>query len=210
MSHSDPTGLIPVSCQCESTVLFGPEPGYGGPPGGIGPSHSVRINATLGQIRKDCRAACRPDGLAGIRIPRPTPAALCADVNFKKCGACTLADCERLIEELYLEVDTTPQPFGVNKCEKWVHFLEPHLPIDKCAGYEYVLFRYPGIIGLWVVPLQHVAIRVTMCDGTVFYVDQGWWGGGDHFVAPIEVDDSIAVEVGAVGVNLPEIIIRHK
>ena len=80
---------------------------------------------------------------------------------------------------------------GGEKCERWFcGFDEQMGPKDQnnecyqTGGVTWVRqpTRWPFDKAAWCP--GHVAIQVTMCDGTVFYLDSGFWGGlfppGEH------------------------------
>jgi hypothetical protein len=59
-------------------------------------------------------------------------------------------------------------------------------------GYEKVVWTYKAFS---VFPdwwrLRHVAVKITTCDGTVFYADDGWWGGVNGKFSDENIPDTV-------------------
>ncbi len=110
----------------------------------------------------------------------PTAKGLCCTMKQSaKCAQCSCDD----IESLFEAASSHSAPIGRNHCERWADsFLEaqkqktsPCYTLSK-AEWHYKLYDWPPFT--WIPnypPLGHHAVRVTMCDGTVFYFDDGWW-----------------------------------
>jgi len=101
-----------------------------------------------------------------------------------KCGQCR--DPKASIQSLLSaaaahNVDDFPE-----NCGNWVYkFIKP--PSGGCYTATNVRWRSPIGVPFTDHWLRHVNIRVTLCDGTVFYLDNGWWGGSDHVNSPGEI-----------------------
>jgi hypothetical protein len=119
--------------------------------------------------------------------------------NFRKAGEDNNIPPE-VIDGILDATRGTPNPWGWDKCKRWVDRVEPKLrergsPGDIVKGtelhepktgiitgglqvspwsWEYA----PGLRNLWgLIVDSHYAIRVTFPDGQVFYFDNGNWGG---------------------------------
>ena len=44
--------------------------------------------------------------------------------------------------------------------------------------------------------LQHAAVKITTCDGTVFYADDGWWGGEEGIFLPGDIPPYVTPDSG--------------
>ena len=82
-------------------------------------------------------------------------------------------------------------PIGTNTCQRWVFTLESNLP-DFGVGSACV--KFAGAVTFrrksWLSP-AHVAYKLELCDGSVFYADNGAWGGDDHIFFPYEIPPTV-------------------
>ena len=76
----------------------------------------------------------------------------------------------------------------IGNCQEWAdHFKydDKFGSGNKCFQFrqvEFIYLFYDLIPGDW--DLSHTAIQVTTCDGSEFYLDDGWWGGGMYGTGP--------------------------
>lgn len=154
------------------------------------PSGMVRNSACQSKdYQEDCRACCKDVPGAGgrrgcenscnrkpkRRPPTPTPESLCSGVSASPgCAGCS-ATCEEDVQDL---IDRANEHWVVDfpsNCQAWVYkFPRPRSPCFKMTG-TWISYPLTGIPGT-DYRLRHVFITVTMCDGTTFLIDNGWWG----------------------------------
>ncbi|MDZ4850142.1 MAG: RHS repeat-associated core domain-containing protein [Pirellulaceae bacterium] len=127
--------------------------------------------------------------------PRPSPSNsisdICKAIRASGCGGCG-ANCETEMQDLFDRVRNTPPRGFPNRCNNWVYDfgMNENSPCYSLqpAAWEYGAGGIPNPLSNGA-GLGHVAIKVVLCDGTVFYVDSGWWGtsigsGGGSFWSP--------------------------
>ncbi len=126
--------------------------------------------------------------------PTPPPS-LCSRLS-KSCPGCTQAGCEADMKRIRDIIDGTEvEPYDweyikehwtKDECDRWVMKASSQLPrfvnpFNCIASADQIRWSYYLVAG-------HVAIKFTMCDGTVIYVDNGWEGGDDGIFFPEDVD----------------------
>jgi hypothetical protein len=84
-------------------------------------------------------------------------------------------------------------PEALGACDQWqASFMQTNMLLINTlerAGLvrvDTVAWASTGTIGSFF-GAAHMAVRITLPDGTVFYVDDGNWGGGDHLFIQSEV-----------------------
>jgi hypothetical protein len=80
---------------------------------------------------------------------------------------------------------------GTNTCQRWVFALEANLP-DFGVGSPCV--KFAGAVTFRRnsrLSPAHVAYKLVLCDGAVFYADNGAWGGDDHIFWPTEIPPTV-------------------
>jgi len=83
--------------------------------------------------------------------------------------------CQKSIDDLLQTAKDTAAHFGPDHCERWTDNLidakKNKTKTDYSLTHEVWDYKYlKGVV-------RHVAARVTLYDGTIFYLDDGWWGG---------------------------------
>lgn len=77
----------------------------------------------------------------------------------------------------------------LEKCQNWVwdfDELPPSIRENECYKTGTAVWSKHGWFPDPIWP-GHAAIKVEVCDGTVFYLDSGFWGGADNVFAPPEI-----------------------
>jgi RHS repeat-associated protein len=116
----------------------------------------------------------------------------CAGIAAGGCSTCTIADCKSDMETLEDHISGTEAPFWdweyiwengtADQCDRWVRKAYRPFPKLKCMKSKNAIrWDYVFVGG-------HVAIKITLCDGTVMYIDNGWEGGDDGIFWPEDVD----------------------
>jgi len=89
-------------------------------------------------------------------------------------------DSRATLSKLLQLARTFTVPRGRDECFRWVSYF----PIGElapgsanCFSLTDVRFAYPVGVPFTDWVLHHCAKRVTLCDGSWFYIDNGWWGG---------------------------------
>jgi hypothetical protein len=109
------------------------------------------------------------------------------------CAGCSPSAYTKYIEQFLAAVKSTwianicGHYVGTDTCQRWVFALEDKIPnfglgspCVRSAGV--VTFRRKSRLSP-----AHVAYRIEMCNGAVFYADNGAWGGDDHIFFPFEI-----------------------
>jgi len=112
-----------------------------------------------------------------------------------KCKGCSLANCQKTMAMLFNAIQNTsvpfvwrnpvtgkPMGFNWNTCEKWALGFQENLPcplLNSCI-FEIAPVTFNNKDGM----PTHCAMKITFCDGTVIYADNGTWGGKDHLFWP--------------------------
>ena len=88
-----------------------------------------------------------------------------------------------LFNQIIATAQNIPNDTLRNGCEKWANDFTTSLsalPKSDVFDFETVVFDY--VLSRWFnyivfpqEPLRHVVIKVTICDRTAFYLDNGWW-----------------------------------
>ncbi len=188
-SLSDSTGTVAIVCQCQRTSL--------GAPGSFVTSfYDVVVNCT-GLAATCCQAACKGSEpyvsfkwtgrwylLGTTESDGPTANGICCRVKQSpQCAACNCRDIEALFSAAAQHSVPLFEGFPVDHCHRWAESFISSQPPSPCytlekAEWHYALYDLPpfswDIFG--VGKLGHGAVRVRLCDGTVFYFDDGWWG----------------------------------
>ncbi|MEJ5312506.1 MAG: RHS repeat-associated core domain-containing protein [Anaerolineae bacterium] len=189
---SDPAGTVAIVCQCQRTSL-------GAPGSFVTWFYDVVVNCT-GLAATCCQAACTGSGpfaffqwtgrwyvLGSGESERPTAAGICCRVKQSpQCAGCNCKD----IAALFSAAAQHHVPFfqfengHIDHCHRWAESFIDSQPPSPCytlekAEWHYALYDLPPFS--WDIfgkgKLGHGAVRVRICDGTVFYFDDGWWGG---------------------------------
>ena len=100
-----------------------------------------------------------------------------------------------LFNQIIATAQNIPNDTLRNGCEKWAKdFTKSLSALPKSdvfdfetVVFDYVLSRWFNYIAFPQDPLRHVVIKVTICDRTAFYLDNGWW---NHIFdeIPVSVD----------------------
>jgi len=96
------------------------------------------------------------------------------------------------VRALVIHALTVSVPLGAEHCERWATQLIVTAPESPHYELEQVVFTY------WFYRLspsgwrlRHVVVRVTVRwpngNATVFYFDDGWWGGVDHLLTDEDI-----------------------
>ena len=179
----DPSGKVPISCTCQRFLGFN----------GI-EEFNVETECDGGGMNC-CSNACGDEGgafsgdwnIVGAgpsdpAVPSSDPSdhiqSMCDRIRtFGGCGGCS-GNCEQDLAALLEAADNhTATSQGVDgQCQEWAMSFSP--PSSPCYSAEGVVYRYwwTGIPGTeW--HLRHATIQITLCDGTAFTLDNGWWSG---------------------------------
>jgi len=191
VGSTDPRGLVAIVCGCQSTGMM------------VASSFQVETDCQ-GGAATCCDAACDGDDsvrwtgywrVKGIwgRYWRLDVGELCRRIRSNpRCAACCCEDVLGPLVQIAQQHEVQNFP---DNCYHWVNkFPKNTLPkgYKACFSLQNRLFEYG-----YATPfgrLRHCAIKVITCDQTVFYLDNGWWGGGDHVFAPDEIGS--ATDVG--------------
>jgi RHS repeat-associated protein len=138
-----------------------------------------------GTIFADCVNKCRNE--RRLCLPRSICAGLVAT-----CPGCTAAHCEKVMLRLFDAINEVSWTvyWGPNTCERWAFDYEKKLQ-KKFGG----LISSPCIKEVRIITWEtggllsprHAAIQITLCDGTVFFLDNGALGGSDHIFSDEDV-----------------------
>jgi hypothetical protein len=100
-----------------------------------------------------------------------TPEAVCDKIN---CPGCPPDKCHALLILVKLAASQIPAPEGRNKCEKWekefMLYVANHrwLLSNPCVKAHFTTWF------MWFTPWAgHAAYKITLCDGSNWYVDFG-------------------------------------
>jgi len=102
---------------------------------------------------------------------------LCADTT-----KCCSDDCRTTLRKLLDAAKTVPVRAPPDQCAKWVDdFRATYKDDSDCFVLHQVTWEYEPYKTYFPsdLRLRHTAVRVTLCNGRRFYVDNGWWGGLD-------------------------------
>ena len=145
-----------------------------------------------------CEAACGVYSVIRWRIAGAWGAGLTLDIDAlcakiaesgnPRCKRC--CSCKETFEALIQAAQTIHTTFP-EKCQKWVWEFQklprevqnPENGCYKTGGVhwnKWLLFPDPFFPG-------HAAIKVEVCDGSILYLDSGFWGGCGNVFAPPEV-----------------------
>ena len=88
-----------------------------------------------------------------------------------------------LFNQIIATAQNIPNDTLINGCEKWADDFTTRLSAlpksdvfdFETVVFDYVLSRWFNYIAFPQEPLRHVVIKVTICDRTAFYLDNGWW-----------------------------------
>ena len=190
---TDPSGLFPFECSCNCYPI------PSGPSGPTAPYNepSETIEAPTEAIaRARCSQRCSSNSgsgagrhCTGILDPLTTA---CSRMTGTNCPGCTPQTCLDDLSNIKKVIDSTEVPFWdreyireqwtSDQCDRWVRKASGQIPPTTCfRSVNQVRWAYIFVGG-------HVAIRITMCDGTIFYIDNGWTGGSDGIFMPEEVN----------------------
>ena len=186
----DPSGLIVTEAVC-AIRYTGSGPGYAG----------GALITFLTTVPPATPATVCPVGYSFVAW-RPlvgdelTVAGICAAIAASPaCPTCNVIACEQKIAILISSIRATwlwnlfGRPIGPNTCERWVFDLESRLPPEFSLGdacitrANLVTFTVTGNLG----SPKHAAYKITFCDGTVIYADNGALGKGDHIFFPGDI-----------------------
>ena len=132
-----------------------------------------------------------------------------------KCAHCS-GDAEKILEDLLNEATHTAAHFGTEHCDRWANNLMDSLRAMQTGGWytaqkvtwTYRFYRY--FPEWW--RLRHSAVKITLCDGSVFYADDGWWSGiGNTFFLPEDIPSNGLRGVlgrGSVPMPVPDLSLR--
>ncbi len=172
LTARDPSGMIGVNCryQCADGA-------------GMYPVNKVVDCPSL----NDAKSCCEKDLPTGCILADYDAfwnvEAMCDSlVASGGCKGCTKADCVSELSALFENADNHTADFP-NECWNWVNSF-PGSTSGKCFTSKAIGFKYPfGLPGTDHF-LRHVVIEVTLCDGSKFFMDSGWWGGSDNRCLP--------------------------
>jgi hypothetical protein len=121
-------------------------------------------------------APINPDNwwIGGLPIDKRWTRQMIIDYVRDHCGK----DCVTPIERLFQEADRArPKEWRMFQCcNRFTDELQNATPNTKCYTTEVVIWASPiGLEKSWC--FAHYALKVTLCDGTVFYIDDAWLGG---------------------------------
>ena len=163
---TDPEGLITVRCHCYSSWQTG-----------TGPYTNVIECPSTSEARKCCKDSCAPHTLTTFEILFDVKS-FCKDTK-----ECCCDDCETKLKELIEYAHSINTRGWVNKCQNYTEdFFSGSYPVSDCYKLQWVAWDYFPYRPLFPVSwrLRHAAIRVTLCNGNVFFLDNGWWGGSER------------------------------
>ena len=117
-------------------------------------------------------------------LPPPSPDGICCQVKSDlKCAGCSCDD----IKSLFNAAKSHSVPLGRNPCHRWADSFitaQNKKPSScyslKKAEWHYLLYDWPPFSWSPFGKLGHGAVRVIMCDRTVFYLDNGLWGRNEY------------------------------
>lgn len=133
-----------------------------------------------------------PPDIPEDKPPSESISEICGKLQLSgsSCNGCG-QNCDNIMLDLfdYAEGVHNP-PSGSQKCNEWAYDFgnPPDTPCYRLtpAAWDY----YAPTVDGDLFP-GHVGIQVTLCDGTVFYLDNQWWGtpigdpeGGGSFWEP--------------------------
>ena len=116
-------------------------------------------------------------------------------------GSCTKAECKQSVSELIAYPQTVVVPLfdlSGNHCERWVEAMrsQSRPRNDKCfkAMNQWFttdhLMPPPGWFTTRRLRQRHCVMKITLCSGHVFFLDNGSLGGRDNVIAPGEIPGS--------------------
>ena len=80
------------------------------------------------------------------------------------------------LEQFLLLAANTPSQWRLNDCWQWFQDVMKQLKVVKYFKVSMATWDYPLGVPTSDWWLGHEAIKVTLRDGSVFYLDNGWWG----------------------------------
>jgi hypothetical protein len=213
LTRTDPMGLLGLRCQC----VHKPAVGVAGRPP-VDVYETIDVNWTgSGSAPSACTSACEAKGMdfsgkyrlasdifdadGTIRVKN-----LCAKIrNSPNCPAECKPGCEGMVQQILDIAAGHSASIGLENCGRWVDTF-PYGKLSpltrKCFTFTNTIYEYPqhwlwkiydifpSKWGLGGTTIRHCAIKVTACSGEHFYLDNGWWGGGDHVFSDEEINGS--------------------
>jgi len=105
--------------------------------------------------------------------PPKTPDSICDKI---KCSKCSPEDCRKLLKQIRDAAAKVPPRPGRNKCQNWAFDFEDYLRKNPIGLGKNPCVKEHGVtgFGMWFVPWAgHAAYKITLCDGSAWYVDYG-------------------------------------
>jgi hypothetical protein len=110
--------------------------------------------------------------------------------SHPRCSNCTAAKLDALLKALKdAAKNNKPKPGTLDPCERWCQGFESTknkwMDNDCIANVNFSHHAFYVSSPLtWYA--GHVVVKITLCDGSIIYVDNGTVGGGDHVGLPSE------------------------
>jgi len=187
----DPSGMVVQEAVCSTTTPI--SAGTGAPGGDIRDFLVASPPATSANACPSGYTFVRWKPLVGDEAKL---AAGCAALpTTGACAACTPQKCEERVVRIIDAVRNTwvlnifGLLIGTNTCQRWAFDLEPRL-LNQLVGSEKCIVN-ANVVTFTVVghpgSPKHAAYKITFCDGTVVYADNGAVGKGDHIFFPGDI-----------------------
>ena len=136
----------------------------------------------------------------GLTADQTTVSSFCTKIATKCGGKCSVAQCEKdlsailnAIEKAWI-INILGVNLGINTCERWAFDCESRTfdegfqtLTSPCFSVNTTGWSVEG----GVLSTRHAAVAVEMCDGTIFYADNGALGGSDHIFFPTDVPSTL-------------------
>lgn len=113
---------------------------------------------------------------------------------FNPCGKCTPEKLRELLEDIKEAIpNTVCRPYwgsgewSPNNCGRWADGFLDNWSADKHKDCVYQTTSTVIVEYQHGYASRHQVVRFVLCDGSIFYVDNGWSGGPDQLCRPSDV-----------------------